>query len=227
MLWQQTERFGKLAEILLYDCRRFLTLKGPFATFIPETTEQWVVNRLKTSPARHVVNVPSMPIGWSAGKWGEWYPDVLDEQGRLGVSKSKYFWQEGWRSQHDRLLRACSSMSRIPLFLSGDLHALAHGAIERNGAMDLGRNPVHTVLTGPMSTGPKGWPSSARGTPPLKATGIDVRETLAPLEHNGFTLIDFGPEKIDFRMFRWKMGRPEDEIDRLEPFHRFTLTRTV
>jgi hypothetical protein len=222
-----TLRAGNLAELLLYDCRRFQTLRGPYATLVPENVESWLVRRMRDSPARHVVNVPSMPIGWSAGKWGEWYPDVLDERGRLGTVRPKYFWQQGWRSQHDRLLAACSAMPRVPLFLSGDLHALAHGAIERNGSMDLRRNPVNTVLTGPLSTGPIGWPSAARGTPPLIATGVDVRETLAPLEHNGFTLIDFDQEKIAFRMYRWKTGRPEAEIDTLEPFHQFTLTRKV
>ena len=220
-----TLRVGNLAELLLYDCRRFQTLRGPHARLVPENVEEWLVRRMQQSPARHVVNVPSMPIGWSAGKWGEWYPDVLDDNGRLGVAKAKYFWQEGWRSQHDRLLTAGSAMERIPVFLSGDLHALAHGAIEQNGRIDLRRNPVHSVLTGPISTGPRGWPSAARGTPPLVATGLGVKETLAPLENNGFTLIDFTPGKIEFRMYGWKLGRAEAEIDNLEPLHTFTLSR--
>lgn len=218
-----TLRFGKLAEILLYDCRRFLTLRGPFATFIPDTTEQWVVSRLKTSPARHVVNVPSVPLGWSAGKWGEWYPDLLLDGGKLGTAKPKYFWQTGWKSQHDRLLEAASVHSRIPLFVSGDLHALGHAAIQRSGTVDLKRNPVHTVLSGPVSTGPKGWPSSARGTPPLVPEGIDLVSDLNPIEQNGFTIIDFSPDKISLQMFRWKLGEPETAIDHLQPFHRVTL----
>ena len=116
-------------------------------------------------------------------------------------------------------------MERVPLFLSGDLHALAHGAIERNGRMDLRRNPVHSVLTGPVSTGRLGYPSAARGTPPMVPTGLEVKETLAPLENNGFTLVDFTPEKIAFRMYQWKVGRPDSEIDSLQPFHQFTLAR--
>lgn len=220
-----TLRAGNLAELLLYDCRRFQTLRGPHARLVPENVEEWLVRRMGKTPVRHVVNVPSMPIGWSAGKWGEWYPDVLDDNGRLGVAKPKYFWQEGWRSQHDRLLTASSESDRIALFLSGDLHALAHGAITRNGKADLRGNPVHSVLTGPVSTGPRGWPSSARGTPPLVATGLEVKETLAPLENNGFTLIDFTRDKIDFRQYGWKLGKPEEEIDSLEPLHRFSLSR--
>ena len=220
-----TLRAGNLVELLLYDCRRFQTLRGPHATLVPPNVEDWLTQRMKESPARHVVNVPSMPIGWSAGKWGEWYPDVLDDRGRLGTAKPKYFWQEGWKTQHDRLLSACSAMPRIPLFLSGDLHALAHGRIERNSAQDLRQNPVHSVLTGPISTGPRGWPSAARGTPPLVASTLEVAESLKPLEWNGFTLIDFTRDQAEFRMYRWRIGRPEGELDSLQPFHKLTLKR--
>jgi hypothetical protein len=220
-----TLRYGRLAEILLYDCRRHLSLKGPHAGFVPDVVENWLVGRMRESPARHVVNVPSTPIAWSAGKWGEWYPDLLGDDGRLTTAKPKYFWQTGWRSQHDRLLEACSAMSRTPLFISGDLHALAHGRILRNGTADLRRNPVISVLSGPISTGPRGWPSAARGTPPRVPNGLEVEESLAPLEHNGFTVADFFADRIEFQMFRWKIGRPESELDDLRPFYRFTLRR--
>src|ERR1051326_8902835 len=66
----------------------------------------------------NVVNLPSTPVGWSAGKWGEWYPDLLQPNGKLGIEKPKYWWQSGWRLQHDRLLKAASAMQRIPLFWS-------------------------------------------------------------------------------------------------------------
>jgi phosphodiesterase/alkaline phosphatase D-like protein len=222
-----TLRFGRAAEILLYDCRRYLMLKGSTAGFVPENVEAWLKRRMRESPCAHVVNVPSTPIGWTAGKWGEWYPDLLNENGRTGIDKPKYFWQEGWKLQHDRLVEACSAMPRIPLFISGDLHALAHGAIERNGKQDLRRNPVHSVLSGPVSTGPRGWPSSARGTPPQVATGIELAADLAPIENNGFTIVDFLADRAEFAMYRWKIGRPETELDRMEPFHRFTLRRAV
>jgi hypothetical protein len=220
-----TLRAGNLVELMLYDCRRFQTLKGPHATLVPETVEAWLMRRMKESPAAHVIHVPSMPIGWSAGKWGEWYPDVLDEQGRLGAEKEKYFWQPGWKSQHDRLLSACSSMPRPAVFLSGDLHALGHGTIERNGSHDLRRNPVHSVLTGPVSTGPRGWPSSARGTPPLVASGLEIKEDLKPLEWNGFTVVDFTRTRSEFTMYRWKLGQPEADLERPSPFHRFVIER--
>ena len=223
-----TIRFGRAAELLVYDCRRYLSLTGSYAGFISSGAEAWLMQRMKSSNAAHVVNVPSTPIGWSAGKWGEWYPDLLGGDGLLSTAQPKYMWQSGWKLQHDRLLRASSAMTRgVPLFLSGDLHALAHGAIERNGNDDLRRNPVHTVLTGPVSTGPRGWPSAARGTPPRVATGIGIRESLAPLEMNGFTLVDFLPDRVECAMYRWKMDRPERELDRMQPFHRFTIPRVL
>jgi len=220
-----TLRYGKLVEMLLYDCRRNLTLKGSAAGFLPDTVEDWLRGRMSAQETHHVVNVPSTPVGWSAGKWGEWYPDLLEASGKLGVSKPKYFWQAGWRAQHDRLLTAASGMQRIPLFLSGDLHALAEGRIQRSGAVDLRHNPVVTVLTGPVSTGPVGWPSVGRGTPPQTPTGIEVEEGLPPLEKNGFTIIDFSEDRIEFQFFNWKMGEPEERLADLTPFHRFEARR--
>ncbi len=223
-----TIRFGRAAELLVYDCRRYLSLTGSYAGFISSGAEAWLMARMKSSTAAHVVNVPSTPIGWSAGKWGEWYPDLLNDGGSLSTANPKYMWQDGWKLQHDRLLRAASNMTRgVPLFLSGDLHALAHGAIDHNGNDDLRRNPVHSVLTGPIGTGPRGWPSAARGTPPRVATGIGIKETLAPLEMNGFTLVDFLPDRVECSLYRWKMDRPESELDRMQPFHRFAIPRMI
>lgn len=222
-----TLRYGSLAELLIYDCRRFLTLAGDQATFIPDPAEAWIKDRLASSEARHVVNVPSTPPGWSAGKWGEWYPDVLMDNGQLGTAAPKFMWQSGWRAQHDRLLEAASRRDGIPLFLSGDLHAIGHGRIHETGSVDLGRNPVETVLTGPVSTGPPGWPSAFRGVGAMVPTSLSVDETLAPLERNGFTLVDFTPDRIDLRFFSWKLGEPERSLDHLEPFHTSTLEPTI
>ena len=218
-------RFGRLVEILLYDCRRFLSLKGPAGGFVPDTVEAWLAGRMAAQETAHLVNLPSTPVGWSAGKWGEWYPDVLDAAGKLGVSRPKYFWQSGWRAQHDRLLSAASAMRRIPLFLSGDLHALAEGRILRSGQLDWRANPVVSVLTGPISTGPLAWPSAWRRTPPLTPTGVEVEEGLKPLEKNGFSIIDFTEDRIQIQFFSWKMDEPESRLDELKPFHRLELKR--
>ena len=217
-------RYGKLLEILMYDCRRYLSLKGPAAGFVPDTVEAWLRRRMAAQDTHHVVNLPSTPVAWSAGKWGEWYPDLLVD-GALRVTKPKYFWQPGWRAQHDRLLAAASSMQRLPVFLSGDLHALAEGKILRSGDLDLRRNPVISVLTGPVSTGPLAWPSAWRGTPPLTPTGVEVEEGLKPIERNGFTILDFTEDRIEGQFFSWKMGEPEERLDAPAQFHRFRLDR--
>jgi hypothetical protein len=220
-----TLRYGRLLEILMYDCRRYMSLTGPVGGFLPETAEAWLMRRMAAQETAHVVNLPSTPVGWSAGKWGEWYPDLLQANGQLGVTTPKYLWQSGWNLQHNRILQAASAMQRIPLFLSGDLHALGEGRILRYGSLDFRRNPIVSVLTGPISTGPKAWPSAWRGTPPLAPTGIELDTKLNPLEKNGFTIIDFTEDRIEGQMFSWKMDEPEERLDSLQPFHRFSIPR--
>jgi hypothetical protein len=222
-----TMRFGRLLEIVMYDCRRYMSLTGPVGGFLPETVEAWLMRRMAAQETSHVVNLPSTPVGWSAGKWGEWYPDLLQADGQLGVAKPKYLWQSGWNLQHNRLLQAASAMRGIPLFLSGDLHALGQGRILRYGSLDLRQNPVVSILTGPISTGPKAWPSAWRGTPPRTPTGLELDAELDPLEKNGFSIIDFTEDRIEGRMFSWKMDEPEERLDDLKPFHQFTVLRRV
>ena len=180
---------------------------------------------MKTPGVNHVVNIPSTPFGWSAGKWGEWYADILDDKGKLTITKPKPYWQHGWRAQHDRLLTAASAMkSRIPLAISGDLHALGETRITRTQQTDLRANPVISVLSGPVGTS-AGWPSAARGVRPLTPSEMEVDERLAALEENGFILADFTPEKIAIQFFRWKAGQAETVIDSLQPFHSLELKR--
>ena len=222
-----TLRYGNLLELLLWDCRRFLTLKGEVATSVPMESEHWILRRLAESDARFVVNVPSVPIGWTAGKWGEWYPDVLDEQGALTTRTPKYLWQNGWLKQHDRILAAAAEARptagpgagapRLPLFLCGDMHSLAEGIISKSGDHDFSVNPVVTALIGPLGTG-TGWPSNARGTVAQAALTLAMREEQKCLEENGFSIVDVEPEQITVRYFRWLPERGEETIDTLEPF---------
>ena len=236
-----TFRYGRLAEVLIYDCARYLSLKGVHAGLVPPEAERWLHQRTRDQSVAQLFHVPSHPFGWSAGKWREWYPDVadLDDGGatvsrigdfagsnfRLTTEREKYFWQVGWLRQHQRLLESLTSQSRrAGIVLSGDLHAIGHSVLERSGSMDLSANPVHAVLTGPLGT-LRGWPSAARGTPPLAATGVvhDVRgETF---EKNGFALFDATPSEVTVRLFAWKTGEPESAIDDLEPYHTAVIRR--
>src|SRR2546425_413388 len=101
---------------------------------------------------------------------------------------------------------------RIPLVVSGDLHALAEGRIIRSGELDFEKNPIVAVLSGPLGTGDLLWPSAFRmvgATPPLHLT---VQEDLRPLEENGFTIADFTPDRITLQYFRWNVHRDNEEM---------------
>jgi hypothetical protein len=221
-----TLRYGRLAEVLMYDCRRFMTLKGASATFVPPEAEAWLTSRMAATDVAHVINMPSTPPGWSAGKWGEWYGD-LEAKGGLTTDKPKPYWQAGWRAQHDRLLQAASAMrGRVPLFISGDLHAIGETRIRRSGDLDLTANPVISMLSGPLGTDTYGWPSFFRRMSPQTPAGLEVEEVQPAIEENGFLIVDLTPESITVRSFKW---RYEDvaKIDTLEPFRTTVLKRSA
>lgn len=221
-----TVRFGRLAEVLLYDVRRTLTLAGKSAVFVDGEVERWLIDRTASSAATHVVHGPSNPPGWTAGKWGEWYPDVLADGG-LTTAVSKPYWQAGWLAQHDRLMASIAAAEhRIPLVVSGDLHAIAAGRMQRAGSHDFRRHPITTVLAGPIGTGPGGWPSAFRGIGATPPSHVDLQEDIAPTEQHGFTLADFQPDRIVFRFFRWDVrSQAPEAIDDLEPFRTIELGR--
>ncbi len=235
-----TFRYGRLAEALIYDCARFLSLKGDAAGLVPPEVERWLLARTADPHIRHLLHIPSHPPGWSAGKWREWYPDVaasgeggvatarMDARGRaarLTTDQPKFLWQRGWWLQHQRLLRALSEQPGRPgILVSGDLHATGHIAMERSGDLELAR-PVHSILSGPLGTG-TAWPSAIRGTPPRIASGVQVETRAAVTERNGFTLVDLTPEAMTVRLFRWRRGEPEAAIDSLEPYHTVTFSRS-
>lgn len=222
-----TLRYGTLAEMLMYSVRRTQTLAGESAVFLDPDVEDWLTSRMTAREVAHVVNIPSNPPGWSAGKWGEWYPDILDDDGKLTTAKVKPYWQPGWLKQHDRLLSAMAAMpGRIPLVISGDLHALAEGRIMRSGKLEFEKNPIVAVLSGPLGTGDLLWPSAFRKVGPTPPRHLDIQENLKPLEENGFTIADFTPEQITLRYFRWDVYRDsEAAIDSLEPFRTTELKR--
>jgi len=222
-----TLRYGQLAEILLYDIRRTQTLAGPSAVFVEDTVENWLKSRMVDREVIHVVNIPSNPPGWSAGKWGEWYPDILGKDGKLTTDIAKPYWQSGWLKQHDRLMQAIAAMpGRIPLVVSGDLHAIAEGFMQRSGSLDFGNNPIAVILSGPLGTGDRGWPSAFRGIGASVPTHLTMDEKLKPIEENGFILADFTRDSITVRYFRFNYHKQSpDVIDTLEPFRVTELKR--
>lgn len=222
-----TLRFGRLAEIMLYDVRRTMTLAGSSAVFIDPEVEKWLLARAASPEVTHLVHAPSNPPGWSAGKWGEWYPDVLGADNKLTVASPKPYWQEGWLKQHDRLMASLAAMrGRTPLVVSGDLHAVAMGQMLRCGRLDLKANAITAVLAGPIGTSAGLWPSAFRGVGPTPPAHLDMRETVKPIEQHGFTLADFLPDRIGLRFFKWDVKtQSPDAIDSLEPFHTAELGR--
>ena len=101
-----TIRYGRLAELCSTTCA------GPRRW--PARARSMSISKSRRGSRRappateitHVVHVPSNPPGWTAGKWGEWYPDVLGDDGKLTVKVPKPYWQPGWLKQHDRLMEA-------------------------------------------------------------------------------------------------------------------------
>jgi hypothetical protein len=222
-----TLRYGRLVEVLLYDVRRTMTLAGPTAVFIDAEAEKWLHARNAAADVTHVVHAPSNPPGWSAGKWGEWYPDVLGADNRLTDAIAKPYWQRGWLAQHDRVMQSISAMKRrLPLVISGDLHAVAIGEMRRAGSQSFEQNPITVTLAGPIGTGPGGWPSAFRGTAPAPPAHLEIHEAVKPIEQHGFALVDFERGRITIRLFKWDVKtQPVEAIDRLEPFHTTELGR--
>ena len=98
----------------------------------------------------------------------------------------------------------------------------------RSGTIDLRDNPVNVVLSGPIGCrpGPLGWPSGRRGTGAMPPAHLDMEEQVKPIEQHGFTVVDFTPDKMTVRLFKWNIKtQPVDAIDTLEPFHTVELTR--
>lgn len=220
-----TIRYGTLFEGLMYDCKGYITLDGENGTFVPAPVEQWLLSRMRDSEARHVMNLPSNPVGWSAGKYAEWYPDVLVD-GELSLELPKAGWQEGWLSQHDRILSAVSAMDRLPLVVSGDIHSHAEGRIFASANADFSNNPIISIITGTPATFGAGWPSAVRGTHALPSKVLEMEEGLAALEENGFNIIDVEPTKVTVKSFRFNVDNDDPSIiDTLQPFRESAFER--
>ena len=211
-------RVGKLLEVVMYDCRRFADSKGIHARTVPKWTEEWLKARTLAEDTRHFMHSPSLPFGYSSGKLGDWYPDVLSPDGQLVLYLPKEGWQPGWLHQAQRIMEMLSAQrKRRAVVIQGDFHATAAGKITRSGGRRLDRNPVEIVMVGTLGTGDIPFPSSARQVSSTPSGTLDMDEALRPTEKNGFTIIDVTPEKMTFRLFVWRPPQPEEEIDTMEP----------
>jgi hypothetical protein len=65
-----TLRYGRLAEVLLYDIRT-ATLAGPSAVYVDLEVEKWLRARTSATEVNHLIHAPSNLPGWIAGKWGD------------------------------------------------------------------------------------------------------------------------------------------------------------
>ncbi len=82
-----------------------------------------------------------------------------------------------------------------------------------------------SLLCGTLGTARGGWPSEFRGTLPRPSGILETEEWLAPLEENGFSLLDFELNVLRVSLFRWK---PEDgarALDTLTPFREIEIPR--
>lgn len=234
-------RWGKLAEVLMYDCAGHLSLKGVSAGLLPDPVEDWLHARTRNEEVAQLIHIPSHPFGWSAGKWREWYPDVADAGGsgaqvaqmgvegtqfKLTTEKEKFMWQSGWWSQHQRLLASLSAQQRRPaLVMSGDLHATGHAQITRSGDLEFAANPVNTLISGTLGTGLY-WPSQARGTAPTAASHLTLESPAPVVEKNGFSIVDITPDEIRVRLFAWRRELQRvEEITHLAPYHDVRIAR--
>ena len=110
--------------------------------------------------------------------------------------------------------------------ISGDLHAVGSGRIHRAGQVNLAGRPLTAVLSGPIGTSIRGFPSVVRGIGATPPEHLDLEESVAPIEDHGFTLVDFLPDRIILRQFKWDVDlQPLEAIDRLEPFYMTELPR--
>jgi len=185
-----------------------------------------VIARTLAEDTTHFFHAPSLPFGWSSGKLGDWYPDLLDdESGRLVLYKSKEGWQRGWFGQHQRLIEALAAQKkRVPLVAQGDLQASAAGRMTRSGELPL-EHPVPAVLSGTLGTGDLPFPSAFRSVESRPSQLVGMDEAQKPTEKNGFSVIDVTPDKMTFSMFVWRPPQSVEEIDTMQPAFVYEVAR--
>ena len=203
-------RYGKAFEGLMADCAGNMTLGSKKAVLISNEDEKWLLSRIKESKAKHLAFIPSHPFGYTAGKWREWYPDVVAEEGATGTvvnellsgtsgslttNANKYLWQQGWFMQHQRLIKSISERIGSRFIFSGDIHAIGASSITQSGDIEL-KDDVKTFLVGPIGSSSAGWPSFARGITAENPKYLKCDSIYKTKEENGFTFFKINNDKI-------------------------------
>src|SRR6266576_2825117 len=115
---------------------------------------------------------------------------------RAMPTRTKANWQPGWLAQHDRIIKAAHEMGgRIPLVVSGDIHATTLGRMTRTGNIDMSKNPVVVVVSGTVGS-MTNFPSGSRGRGVQHPNHLDLVDAWTPIEENGFMVADFHKDRI-------------------------------
>jgi hypothetical protein len=216
-------RVGRLLEINTFECRRGWS-NGPNERFLFPEAERYLNGRAARSTAQQYIQVPSVPLGWTAGKLGEWYDGGPVGQAQTSLDKDKIYWKKGWFEQHQRLTAALSARkNRAAISISGDMHASAASSMTRSGNVDFSANPIHTILPGPIGT--TVFPSTSRGLVPGHPGILEINDYAKMEERNGFTIADVYPDRVDVRQFRWRSPETVAAIAALEPAATFSIRR--
>ena len=207
-----TLRYGKLLELLMYDCRRYMTLTGPQRDV--RAADRRAVARQRAWPARmrrmsstcRRHRLAGAPANGASGMptWTVAISRLTTKIPKAAIgSRVGGFSTIACCRRHPQCV-AASRCSSAAIFTRS-----AKRESSKTSDIDLRSNPVISVLPGPVGTGRPGWPSLVRGLRALPPAGLEVEEGLPALEENGFTIADFTPERVTLRYFSWKLGRPE------------------
>ena len=203
-------RYGNAFEGLIADCAGDMTLGDKKALLISKKNEEWLLSRIDQSKAKTLAFIPSHPFGYTAGKWREWYPDVVAEEGASGTvinellsgnkgslttEVNKYLWQEGWFFQHQRLIKAISERKGSRFVFSGDIHAIGAVSIIKSGKLKL-KNKLKSFLVGSVGSSSAGWPSFARGITAESPESLACVSIYEVKEENGFTFFNISKDKV-------------------------------
>ncbi len=217
-------RYGNAFEGLMADCAGNMTLGNKNALLISHKDEEWLDKRIEESEAKHLAFIPSHPFGYTAGKWREWYPDVVAEEGAQGtvvnellsgrrgsltVNANKYLWQEGWFLQHQRLLQSLANRKGSRFIFSGDIHAIGATSIVRSGSLKL-ENELKSFLVGPISSSTGTWPSFARGIAADNPSYLVCESIYSTREENGFTFFNIDNKQAFAEIISCGGNNPEN-----------------